>query len=161
MTHIFKSLGTEQVIDLIPYLKSKLATRNDIEVYVGCDSQNKAEETVYACVIVLHYGRQGGHVLYSVSRIPRIKERFIKLWKEVEYSLEVAEYLRSQSIEATFIDIDLNPDPRWGSNNVLRSATGLCESFGFRVRYKPYAISATYIADKICNRKLKKKKVEA
>ena len=155
MTRIFKSLGTEQVVDLIPHLKSKLVTRNDIEVYVGCDSQNQAEETVYACVIVLHYGKQGGHVLYSVSRIPRVKERFIKLWKEVEYSLEVAEHLRSNGIEATFIDIDLNPDPRWGSNSVLRSSAGFCESYGFNVRYKPDAISASTIADRICNRKIK------
>lgn len=49
-----------------------------------------------------------------------------------------------------FIDIDLNPDPKYKSNSVLRSAIGMIESLGIVPRYKtksPWAIS---IADYLC-----------
>ena len=150
MKHIFKSLTTEKEVDLIPYLRDKLAERDDISIYIGSDSQNIGDKTVYACVIVLHYGRNGGHVLYSRMKVDRIRERFTKLWKEVEISMEVAQYLDSHGIRATYIDIDLNPDPRYKSNSVLRAALGFVESYGYTARCKPEAVSASYVADRLC-----------
>jgi predicted RNase H-related nuclease YkuK (DUF458 family) len=150
MEHVFKSLGNEKVVDLIPYLKEKLSEREDIAIYIGCDSQNIGGKTVYACVIVLHYGNNGGHVLYSKMKIDRIRERFTKLWKEVETSMEVAQYLDAHGIRAKYIDIDLNPDPRYKSNSVLRAALGFVESYGYTARCKPDAVSASYVADKLC-----------
>lgn len=150
MERIFKSLSNEQIVDLVPYIKKKLEDRNDISIYIGCDSQTFKNVVHYACVVVLHYNKSGGHILYTDMEVPLIKERFTRLWKEVEISVEVAEYLRANGIEATFIDIDLNPDPYYGSNNVLRSALGFVESFGYSVRCKPYSVAATYCADKLC-----------
>ena len=147
----FKSLTNGKEIDLIPYVKDKLNEANDIKMYIGTDSQNVGEVTVYATVIVFHIGNSGGHVIYSTKRIPKIRDRFTKLWKEVEDSVELAQYLEANGIEKPhYIDLDFNPDPRWGSNNVLRSALGYVESLGFTPRCKPYAISASYVADKIC-----------
>lgn len=161
MKHVFKSLTDNKEVDLIPYLKDKLSNDNpflkerhfkveDVEIYVGCDSQNHGDQTHYACVIVLHYGNNGGHVLYSKMKIDRVRERFVKLWKEVEFSMEVAQYLNTFGIRANFVDIDLNPDPRYGSNTVLRAALGFVESFGFVPRCKPFALSASYAADRLC-----------
>lgn len=150
MEHVFRSLGNEKVVDLIPYLKEKLAESDNISLYIGCDSQNVGNKTVYACVIVLHYGNNGGHVLYSKMRIDRVRERFAKLWKEVEISMEVAQYLDSHGIRAKYIDIDLNPDPRYKSNSVLRAALGFVESYGYTARCKPHSIAASYCADKLC-----------
>jgi predicted RNase H-related nuclease YkuK (DUF458 family) len=150
MEHVFKSLSNEKVVDLIPYLKEKLSASDDIKIYIGTDSQNIGGKTVYASVIVLHYGNRGAHVVYSRMKVERIRERFAKLWKEVEISMEVAQYLREHDINATYIDIDLNPDPRYGSNNVLRAALGFVESFGYVARCKPDAVSASYAADRLC-----------
>ena len=150
MEHIFRSLTNEKVVDLIPYLKEKLSEREDIKIYIGSDSQNIGPKTVYASVIVLHYGNSGAHVLYSKMKIEKVRERFAKLWKEVELSLEIAQYLTENGINATYIDIDLNPDPKYGSNNVLRAALGFAESFGYSVRCKPDALSASYAADRLC-----------
>lgn len=150
MQHVFRSLTDNSVVDLVPYMKEKLAERNDISVYIGTDSQNYGSKTIYACVVVLHYGRNGGHVLYSKMKVERIKDRFSKLWKEVEFSLEVARHLEENGIHATYIDIDLNPDPRYGSNNVLRTAMGLVESMGFTPRCKPDSVAASYTADMLC-----------
>jgi predicted RNase H-related nuclease YkuK (DUF458 family) len=70
---------------------------------------------------------------------------------EVWKSIEIAEYLRENGLpKPKWIDIDLNPDPKYKSNSVLRSAVGMIESLGITPRYKtksPWAIS---IADCIC-----------
>jgi uncharacterized protein len=120
-------------------------------MYIGSDSQTIGNWTVYALVVVLHYGNSGGHVIYSKKTIPKVINRFSRLWQEVEDSVELAQYLESNGIcKPTFIDVDLNPDPRYQSNSLLRAALGYVEGSGYTPRCKPYAISATYIADKIC-----------
>lgn len=150
MEHVFKTMSNHQVVDLIPYLKGKIAENKDVDLYIGCDSQNDGGKTKYACVIVLHYPRNGGHVLFMKHDVERIKDKFSKLWKEVEISVEVALYLEKHGIHAKYVDIDLNPDPKFGSNSVLRSAAGFVESNGFVPRAKPYALAASYAADKLC-----------
>ena len=78
-------------------------------------------------------------------------DRYQRLWKEVEFSVEAAMQLMSMGFDKPdYIDIDLNPDPKFKSNSVLRAAVGLIESLGISARYKtksPWAIS---IADSIC-----------
>jgi predicted RNase H-related nuclease YkuK (DUF458 family) len=151
MERKFQSLTNGQYIDLIPYLKTKLAEANNIRMYVGTDSQNIGKVTVYATVIVLHYGNSGGHVIYSKRRVPNIVDKFTKLWGEVQDSVELAQYLEANGIEKpAYIDLDYNPDPKYQSNTVLRAALGYVESLGYNPRCKPYAVSASYIADKIC-----------
>lgn len=146
----FKKLSNGAPVDLIPYVKDILSTRDDIKVYIGTDSQNVDKYTQYAVVIVLHYGNSGGHVLYSKEKVDKIRDRFTRLWKEVEMSIEIAQHLTANGIKPSFVDLDLNPDPHYGSNNVLRAAFGYVESMGFTPRCKPDAISASYVADKIC-----------
>ena len=77
--------------------------------------------------------------------------KFTKLWNEVQDSVELAQYLEANGIEKpAYIDLDFNPDPRYQSNTVLRAALGYVESLGYSPRCKPDAVSASYIADKIC-----------
>jgi predicted RNase H-related nuclease YkuK (DUF458 family) len=148
----FKSLGTYKEVDLIPYLKEKLAERDDIKLYIGTDSQNVKRKTVYAVVIVLHYGNNGGHVIYSRIEVPRIRDMFTKLWREVEDSIALAKYLVENGImEPTYIDIDFNPDPKYDSNTILRAALGYVEASGFKPRSKPDAMAASHVADHIVN----------
>jgi predicted RNase H-related nuclease YkuK (DUF458 family) len=129
----------------------KLAESDNIKIYVGSDSQNIGNKTIYAMVIVLHYGNNGGHVIYSKKYVDRIRDRFVRLWKEVEDSIQLAKYLEDNGIQKPdFVDLDFNPDPKFQSNTVLRSALGYVESMGYKPRCKPYAVSATYVADKIC-----------
>ena len=147
----FQSLTNGQYVDLVPYLKTKLAEADNIRMYVGTDSQNVGSRTIYATVIVLHYGNSGGHVIYRKTSVPKIKDKFTKLWNEVQDSVELAQYLEANGIEKpAYIDLDFNPDPRYQSNTVLRAALGYVESLGFSPRCKPDAVSASYIADKIC-----------
>jgi predicted RNase H-related nuclease YkuK (DUF458 family) len=146
----FKSLTNREEIDLIPYIKNFLLKNDDTNIFIGSDSQN-GKATTYAIVIVLHNTRKGGHVLYAKNIVPRIQDRFNRLWNEVEYSLQVANHLVNNGIQKPkFIDIDLNPDPKYKSNQVLRAALGYVESMGYTPRCKPNAVVASYVADAIC-----------
>jgi predicted RNase H-related nuclease YkuK (DUF458 family) len=145
----FKSLSTRKEVDLIPYVKDFLANNLDTTIYVGCDSQNE-RYTTYAVVIVLHNPGKGGHVLYAKDIVNRIPDRFIRLWNEVEYSLQTAVILSENGIDPNYIDLDLNPDPKYKSNQVLRAALGYIESMGYTPRCKPEAMVASYVADAIC-----------
>jgi predicted RNase H-related nuclease YkuK (DUF458 family) len=145
----FKSLSTRKEVDLIPYVKDFLANNSDTTIYVGCDSQNE-RYTTYAVVIVLHNSGKGGHVLYAKDIVNRIPDRFTRLWNEVEYSLQTAMILSENGIEPNYIDLDLNPDPKYKSNQVLRAALGYIESMGYTPRCKPEAMVASYVADAIC-----------
>ena len=146
----FKSLTTRKEVDLIPYVKQFLAENDCTSIFIGCDSQNE-KNTTYGIVIVLHNAGKGGHVLYAKEVLPKINDRFTRLWNEVEYSLQVAEYLTTNGIQKpNYIDLDLNPDPKYKSNQVLRAALGYVESMGYVPRCKPYAMVASYVADAIC-----------
>lgn len=151
MDRKFRRLSDGIEVDLIPYLKEELSESKDIRMYVGTDSQNVGSKTIYATVIVLHKGNRGGHVIYSKKYVNRITEKFTKLWNEVQDSVDLAQYLESNGIEKpAYIDLDFNPDPRYQSNTILRTALGYVESLGFVPRCKPEAVSASYVADKIC-----------
>ena len=80
MDRKFQSMTNGAYIDLIPYLEEKLSEADNIKMYIGSDSQSIADETVYALVIVLHYGNNGGHIIYSKKSVPRVKDRFNRLW---------------------------------------------------------------------------------
>jgi predicted RNase H-related nuclease YkuK (DUF458 family) len=144
----WKSLTTKKPIDLSSYLVDWMANNPEDKIYIGCDSQNHNGTTTFATVIVLHQPNRGGHVLYSKITIPRIQARYERLWKEIELSAETAhEIMENAGQTPDFIDIDLNPDPRFKSNSVLRQAVGLVEGMGYKVRYKHLGALTTYAAN--------------
>jgi len=146
----FKSLTDRKKIDLVQYVTEYLSSNSNIDIYVGCDSQVHGRYTDYGIVVVLHKGKSGGHVLYTTIQRERIKDKFTRLWQEVEYSILVADTLKRAGINIKYLDVDLNPDPHFGSNTVLRSAMGYVESMGYVPRCKPDGWAASYAADKIC-----------
>lgn len=147
---VFKRLADRKVVDLVPYTLNFLAENSDHTIYVGTDSQNVGESTIYATVIVFHNSSKGGHVLYSKVVLPKITDRWTRLWKEVEFSVQAAEQLKGEGIpKVGYIDLDLNPDPKYKSNQVLRSAIGYVESMGYKARVKPNAIMASCVADNL------------
>jgi predicted RNase H-related nuclease YkuK (DUF458 family) len=162
----FFKLSDRTEVDLVPYIKEKIGERDDVAIYVGCDSQNSRSKTFYGIVVVLHYGKdisedsrslayhegggKGAHVIYSTQKFRRIRERRDRLWKEVETSVALAEYLVNSGLpRPDFIDIDMNPDPKFKSNELLTSALGYVEHYGYKARFKPKALSASYAADRL------------
>lgn len=148
----YKKLDNTIIKDIGQYIKSSLATQPLSKVYVGTDSQNKDDFTIYATAIVIHWNSDsGGHVLYAKEKVPRIRDRFTKLWGEVQRSVDVANYLKNEcNIPIEYIDLDLNANAKWDSNKVLGPAVGYVESLGYQARFKPGPAYAVRIADTLC-----------
>lgn len=148
MEKVFKTLHESKKVELISYVKQYVADHPDIEILIGCDSQNRKRESIYAVVIGLYTPGKGAHVLYSRFSTPRERENTVRLLNEVWHSIETAEALKNElGIKATWIDIDLNPDPKYRSNQALTSAVGIVTGMGYKVRHKGNSPIMTYAAD--------------
>ena len=144
----WKSFGTKQEIDLVSYIKQYLKDNPTAELMVGTDSQNRRKQTDYAIVVALHTNR-GANLLYVKETFPRIMDRFTRLLKEVEFTIGIATELKESGINQKLIRLhfDLNPDPKFKSNDVVRTAMGWGEGLGYSCQCKPSAFSASYAAD--------------
>lgn len=158
----WRKMGDSQKVDLIPYITNYLREKPDAQIMIGSDSQSVGKKTKYAIVIGLHTNR-GAHILYQTITFPKITDRFQRLMKEVEYTIEVGETLknglflkRSKDGYGNYpllsLHFDLNLDRKYDSNRVLVAVLGWAESMGYCTEYKPRAISASYAADVLCKR---------
>lgn len=144
----FKTLTGKPIDNVIEYIKDYLATHDNIEILIGSDSQRHGRKIVYGVVIVLYNVGHGGHVLCTKEVVDIEPVLPVKLITEVWKSVEIAEFLRENGIpKVKFIDIDLNPDPKWKSNNTLREAIGMVQGMGYSVRWKRNGALATSAAD--------------
>lgn len=145
---LVKKLYDKEEFELVPYLKSYLEKNEGIEILIGCDSQNFSDKTIYAIVIALYQTGKGAHVLYKRWKAQREATSSIRLLNEVWYAVECAEELKTAGLpKVKWIDIDINPDPRYKSNEVFRQAVGLVEGMGYACRFKSLGPIATYAAD--------------
>lgn len=144
----FKTLRDRKNIDLVEYVRAYLNDHPEVEILIGCDSQNHADTTVYATVVALYFPQNGAHLLFCKEVTPIERTRQVRLMNEVWKSVEIAERLRLAGLpRVKYIDVDLNPDKRYKSNEVLRSAVGLVEGMGYNVRYKTLGALVTHAAD--------------
>jgi predicted RNase H-related nuclease YkuK (DUF458 family) len=144
----YKRLYDGEKIDLIHYVGEWMKSKPNAEILIGCDSQNFKDRTIYAIVVALYDTGKGAHVLYKRWRTQREWTRSTRLLNEVWYSVEVAEEMRAAGLpKVRWIDIDINPDPKYKSNEVFRQAVGMVEGMGYKVRYKSLGPIATYCAD--------------
>ena len=144
----YKRLYDGKSVDLISYVKDYVGKKDNVEILIGCDSQNFSDKTIYAIVVAIYDVGKGAHVLYNRWKAQREPTRNIRLLNEVWYAVELAEEMRKAGLpKAKWIDIDINPDPKFKSNEVLRQAVGLVEGMGYKVRYKTLGPVVTYAAD--------------
>lgn len=144
----FRKMKSKVEFNLIDYLNEYTKSYPNVEILVGCDSQNSNGKTVYALVVAFYHIGKGAHIIFRRWKTPTEKVRNIRLLNEVWYSIEVAELIRENTNRRVkYIDIDLNPDPKYKSNEVFRQAVGLVEGMGYSVRYKTLGPIATYAAD--------------
>jgi predicted RNase H-related nuclease YkuK (DUF458 family) len=144
----YRKLYSGEEVHLESYISEYLETHHDVDILIGCDSQNFSDKTIYAVVVALYNRGKGAHVLCTKETVPFEKNTPNRLMTEVWKAVEVAEFLRNNDLpRAEWIDIDLNPDPRFKSNSVLRQAVGLVEGMGYKVRYKHAGAMITYTAN--------------
>lgn len=135
----YKVLSSGKNIDvsLVDYIRQYKIDHPEMQVLIGCDSQNHKRDTMYAIVVGLYRPSKGAHVVYKRFSTPRERDTVTRLLNEVWHSVAVAEQLNQElNIHAEWIDIDLNRDEKFKSNQALRNAIGLVEGMGYKVRYK-------------------------
>lgn len=150
--------------ELVPYVKQYLANNvnYDIRIYVGTDSQSlkRYPDTGYVTAVAFHlgtidddnfYGR-GVHVIYTEFKIPKIRDTFRRLWKEVDATMYVAEKLRSSGIHVHCIDLDFNKNKIHESSRLIAAAEGLFKGLGYMVSSKPDELFSTCAADSLIHR---------
>jgi hypothetical protein len=145
----FRTLYGEPITDIVEYIKNYLSTRTNVEILIGCDSQSyRNTKTVYGIVVALYSPGKGAHVLCIKESVPIVKTTSVRLLNEVWKSIELAEFLKNNGLpKPSYIDIDLNPDPKYKSNSVLRQAVGLVTGMGYKVRYKQLGALVHYAAN--------------
>ena len=146
----FKKFTGEKLENVAEYVKKYCDEHKnvDIEILIGTDSQNKAHHTTYSTVIVLYTPSHGGHCIFKRWKTPKETVRQVRLLKEVEESLNTAnELVEAGCKKPKYIDIDINPNPKFKSNEVYQAAKGWIESMGYEVRFKTVAPLVTSAAD--------------
>lgn len=149
MNRVFKTVPG-QVVDIVKHTLSVMETCPYVEIHVGTDSQNHRRHTVYSTVIAYRYGNRGVHYILHTHRVPKIKDRWTRLWHEAELSIETAEWLTGRIKVQIQIDLDYNVDERYFSSRLVQAASGWASSLGYRVNVKPDNQVATRAADHHC-----------
>ena len=93
---VYRILASETSVNLETYLGEYLSQNPEANIIIGCDSKNREDYTIYGLVIVLYKEKKGGHVLYAKERIPRVRDRWSRLWREVELSVALANELQEK-----------------------------------------------------------------
>lgn len=144
----FRKFSGEKIPIVEDYVKDYVKENKGIEILVGTDSQNRGDFTIYSTVIALYNPGHGAHCIFRRWREQRERVRSVRLMNEVWASLACAEELKKSGIKKVkYIDIDINPSPKFKSNEVFTSAKGMIEGMGYEVRFKTFGPLVTTMAD--------------
>ena len=147
----FTVMGGRLKHDVCDYITA-MTGESDVQVHVGCDSQNHKRHTVYVTTVVFRFPNNGAHVIYRRERLPKITDMWTKLWGETERSVALAHLLREETgVKVEQIDLDFNTDPSYPSNKLLSASAGYIQSLGFQSGAKPDLLMAAWAADALCH----------
>lgn len=162
MQYKFKKLSNnEEIKDLAEYIKEFLRVNPGAKITVGSDSLEYKKSTGYSTIIAMFYPEwtgkiyehhKGAHLLYYKKVIKHSIDMWSRLWREVEFSMQIADFIEAEvygesDIKHVEIHLDLNPDEKWESNRVLGAAVGMLTGLGYLVKVKPEGWVATHSAD--------------
>lgn len=156
----------EPIGDTYTYLKDWLKKYPYAKIAVGTDSQKFKKRLTYVTIIAIFYPtiikggiskneieieyKSGAHLLYRKSKVrAKGNDLWTRLWKEVEDTREVAEYIKNNFYlyNAVEAHLDINADEHYQSNKLFQSAVGYLKSFEFIVKTKPDGWVASCAAD--------------
>ena len=146
---LFKNIKGERV-DTVNHTLEIIKSYPYAEIHIGTDSQNINKETLYTTVIAYRLGSRGVHYIFSKQKKELIRDMWTRLWKEAEYSVDVAEWLTKKITLKVEIDMDYNEDKSYKSYKLISAAKGWANSLGYKVNVKPNNQIATRAADYHC-----------
>lgn len=145
---VFRTSQGMEVPDIRQYVRAWLREHPEGKIYIGSDSQVRGTDVKYSTVICLWDVGHGVWEAYSTIKIPRLYDRFSRLWNEVQRSLEVAEMLKD--IGDVIVHMDFNSDPNYASYKLYDAGMGLVKSMGYEAAGKPDSWAATCGANRHC-----------
>ena len=173
-TSTFQKLDGTIIEDVAQYVKDyfhakRKLSMGEFEIFIGSDSQRvrRGRLTLYSTVICLYTVGKGAHIIYAKTKRndiaptarkskrgikrPADKGLFYRLQWEVEYSMQVANYLNKNNVFAECgiaqMHFDIAVNPEHDSNIACTYAIGYAKSYGYSPRIKPNAVAASYAAD--------------
>ena len=145
-------MGNNAKVELGPYARQMIKNNPNIKIYVGSDSQNYSQSTLYATTVVFRFENSGAHVIYHRERTPLVTDMWTRLWGELQRSIDVAGYLKFEcGVPIEQIDLDVNSDPEYPSNKIFQAAVGYAQSLGYIAKTKPDLLVATWAANVLVN----------
>lgn len=133
-----------------------LDSSEESSVYIGADSvrykKNGQWRAKHCVVVVVHTDTKKGcklfHRIYDEPDYGGMKQRLLT---EVNYATqcgtEIVEIVGRRNFE---MHLDLNPNPRHGSNVAVKEALGWVKGmFGIDAKIKPMSWAATHAADHV------------
>ena len=146
----FTVMGGRLKHDVCDYITA-MTSESEVEVHVGCDSQNHKRHTVYVTTVVFRFPNNGAHVIYRRERVPKILDMWTKLWGETERSVELANLiLEGCNLRVNQIDLDFNSDSQYASHKLVSASSGYITSLGFKSKVKPDLLMAAWAANVLC-----------
>lgn len=148
----FKKFTGEKLPNVEEYVKEYISMHENIEVRVGTDSQNKGGSTTW-CTIIAMYDHgdgehgHGAHCVFKRWKTQRVRDRNTRLLEEVQNSIDISESLKNHGVNVAEIDIDINPSPKYKSNEVYDAAKGWCTGLGYKTEFKRLGPLVTTLAD--------------
>ncbi|NPA41972.1 MAG: hypothetical protein GXO18_06835 [Aquificae bacterium] len=121
----------------------------DSAIYVGCDSRQFRNKTIFVTVVVVHINsNHGAKIFWQVDRVKRIRSIRQRLMEEVNRAvftaLMIADVVGNRPFE---VHLDINPNPDHRSSMIVKEAVGYVLAQGLKPVLKPDAIAATAVAD--------------
>ena len=146
----FTVMGGRLKHDVCEYITA-MTSESEVEVHVGCDSQNHKRHTVYVTTVVFRFPNNGAHVIYRRERVPKILDMWTKLWGETERSVELANLILEEcNLRVNQIDLDFNSDSQYASHKLVSASSGYITSLGFNSKVKPDLLMAAWAANVLC-----------
>jgi len=88
----FKGLPIHNVSE---YIMDHLRKDPFMTISVGSDSIQRKSKSMYAVTIMMYDSelKKGAHIIYARKNLPKIKDTFVRLQHEVDFSYSVAQFL--------------------------------------------------------------------
>lgn len=132
-------------------------------VYIGCDSQRICKSEmgfpfirVYVTCVIIHYdSNKGASIFKSVDYQYDYDQLRITLNTEAQLAIDSAMELKDSIGGRGFeIHLDINPDKRFKSSQVIQEAMGYVYGMlGIKAKIKPEAFAASTAADHFAKKK--------
>jgi len=141
----------QKPVDVVKHTLEVLKQYPHADIHIGTDSQNKRKWSKFSIVIAYKLGTRGVHCIVHNYRLPKMKDKYTRLWREAEDTVNVAQWLNAKVPAVKIeLDFDYNADAKYFSNKLVQAAVGWGESLGYKCNHKPGNVIATKYADAQC-----------